>query len=77
MATINIEKEFVEDLIKFKLNRIQGFIKEILEKWNEISPEIFLEKAKNGTLMNAELDAIELRQLLLEQEKLYAKLNAI
>ncbi len=77
MATIRIEREFVEDLILFKLKRVQGFAQEILTRWNEISAADFIEKAKNGTLKNAENDAIELRQLLFEEKKLKDALESI
>ena len=65
-----IEKEILENLVSFKLNRIQTIIQEILDRWKENSTTLFIEKARNGTYENAENDAIELRQLLLEEKKL-------
>lgn len=65
-----IDKAIVEDLINFKLKRIQSFISEILNRWKEISASVFIEKARNGTYEEAENDAIELRQLLAEESKL-------
>ena len=70
MALISIEKEILENLVSFKLNRIQTIIQEILDRWKENSTTLFIEKARNGTYENAENDAIELRQLLLEEKKL-------
>ena len=70
MALISIEKEILENLVSFKLNRIQKIIQEILDRWKENSTTLFIEKARNGTYENAENDAIELRQLLLEEKKL-------
>ncbi len=77
MASIPIEKEVVEELITFKLNRIETLIQEILKRWNEDATNVFIEKARNGTYHNAENDAIELRQLLLEEEKLHNLLKKI
>ena len=65
-----IEKEILENLVSFKLNRIQTIIQEILDRRKENSTTLFIEKARNGTYENAENDAIELRQLLLEEKKL-------
>ncbi len=70
MALISIEKEILENLVSFKLKRIQTIIQEILDRWKENSTTLFIEKARNGTFENAENDAIELRQLLLEEKKL-------
>ena len=70
MALISIEKEILENLVSFKLKRIQTIIQEILDRWKENSTTLFIEKARNGKYENAENDAIELRQLLLEEKKL-------
>jgi len=77
MALISIEKEILENLVSFKLKRIQTIIQEILDRWNEHSTTLFIEKARNGTYKNAENDAIELRQLLLEEKKLNELLKKI
>lgn len=77
MATTTIDKAIVEDLIKFKLKRIQTFISEILDRWKEISATVFIEKARNGIYEDAENDAIELRQLLAEENKLKTLLQKI
>ncbi|MHA1854684.1 MAG: hypothetical protein ACTSYY_01470 [Promethearchaeota archaeon] len=73
MTLISIEKEILENLVSFKLKRIQTIIQEILDRWKENSTTLFIEKARNGkyeNAENAENDAIELRQLLLEEKKL-------
>ncbi|MHA1721384.1 MAG: hypothetical protein ACTSWX_11330 [Promethearchaeota archaeon] len=70
MTLISIEKEILENLVSFKLKRIQTIIQEILDRWKENSTTLFIEKARNGKYENAENDAIELRQLLLEEKKL-------
>ena len=77
MALVSIEKEILENLVSFKLNRIQKIIQEILDRWKENSTTLFIEKARNGTYENAENDAIELRQLLLEEKKLNELLKKI
>ena len=77
MATTTIDKAIVEDLINFKLKRIQTFISEILDRWKEISATVFIEKARNGIYEDAENDAIELRQLLAEENKLKTLLQKI
>ena len=77
MALISIEKEILENLVSFKLNRIQKIIQEILDRWKENSTTLFIEKARNGTYENAENDAIEIRQLLLEEKKLNKLLKKI
>ena len=77
MALISIEKEILENLVSFKLKRITTIIQEISDRWNENSTTFFIEKARNGTFENAENDAIELRQLLLEEKKLNELLKNI
>ena len=77
MVLVSIEKEIVENLVGFKSKRIQKIIQEILDRWNESSTTIFIEKARNGIFENAENDAIELRQLLLEEKKLNDLLKKI
>lgn len=72
-----MKKEEAEELITYKLRQIQAEIEEILARWNETSAEQFLQKARDGRHENAENDAIDLRQLLLEEEKLQALLNKI
>jgi hypothetical protein len=67
---VSMKKEVAEELVTFKLRQIQTLIEEILERWKEKVIEEFLEKAKDGTLQEAENDAIELKQLVFEEEKL-------
>ncbi len=67
---VYIDKDVAEDLIGYKLRNIKEIIQNILDRWNETDASIFLEKAKNGTYSEAENDAIDLRQLLLEEKKL-------
>ena len=56
--------------VSSKLRNIRNLISEILTKWNEDSTEIFLTKARKGIYPESENDAIDLRQLLIEEKKL-------
>ena len=67
---VSLDKEVAEELITFKLRRIQELISSILKHWGESTSESFISKARDGTYPEAENDAIELRQLLLEEKKL-------
>lgn len=67
---VSLDKEVAEELITFKLRRVQELIHSILNHWDESTSESFINKARDGTYPEAENDAIELRQLLLEEEKL-------
>jgi hypothetical protein len=77
MTTIPIEKDLIEDLVQFKLKRVCTFIEEILERWKETSADVFIDKARKGIYEEAENDAIELRQLLLEERKLRGLLSSV
>ncbi len=70
MTTIKLEKSEVEELINYKLRNLHKEIQNILDRWNETSIDNFVEKARNGTYEEAENDAIDIRQLVLEQKKL-------
>ena len=74
---VSLKKEVAEELITYKLRQIQLEIEEILARWNETSAEAFIQKARDGRYENAENDAIDLRQLLLEEEKLQTLLNKL
>jgi len=77
MTQIKLEKSLAEDLITSKLRILQQYINEILSKWNESSSKDFLEKARTGYYKNAEDDAVELRQLLLDYTKLQELLKKL
>lgn len=70
MTLVKLDKSLAEDLITSKLRILKQYINEILTRWNESSSKIFLEKARMGVYKNAEDDAVELRQLLLDYTKL-------
>ncbi|MBN1801710.1 MAG: hypothetical protein JW891_09410 [Candidatus Lokiarchaeota archaeon] len=71
MTTIPVEKEKLAELLDYKLKFLHGKINKILTKWNYTNPELFLAHARDGTIEEAELDAITLRQLLKEREESY------
>ncbi len=73
---VHLDKDTAEDLIGYKLRNIQESIQKILKRWNETESSIFLEKAKNGTYSEAENDAIDLKQLLVEENKLNKLINS-
>ena len=75
MTQIKLDKSLAEDLITSKLRILKQYIDEILTRWNESSSKEFLEKARAGINENAEDDAVELRQLLLDYTKLQDILN--
>ena len=63
MTTITIKKEILEDLIDFKLKVLKEEIVKILEKWTYKSSKMFLQHARDGTINEAEEDAIILINL--------------
>ena len=75
--TIKLENNIAEELIKYKLGHLQKTISTILEKWNEENIEDFLVKAKTGELLDAEMDAITLKQLNKDCERLQTLLKQI
>ena len=75
MTQVKLDKALAEDLITSKLRILKQHIDKILTRYNESSSKEFLEKTRTGVYKNAEDDAIELRQLLLEYKKLQEILN--
>jgi len=70
LTQVKIDKENLVQLVDFKLDRLRKEIEKILGKWNYISSRKFLDDARNGTLSEAEEDAIILRNLEDEIERL-------
>ncbi|TFF88959.1 MAG: hypothetical protein EU550_00190 [Promethearchaeota archaeon] len=75
--SVSIEKEIAKDLITFKLQHLQEEIQSILNKWEEDNTDDFISKAKSGTLENAEMDAISVRQILADYKRLKDLLESI
>jgi hypothetical protein len=70
MTKVKLDNALAEDLITSKLRFLNQYNDEILARYNESSSKEFLEKAHTGVYENAEDDAVELRQLLLDNTKL-------
>ena len=70
MTICSIDQDLLEDLVDFKLRYLIIDIDEIIHEWGYRDAAKFLDDAKNGTLQEAEMDAISLRQLLADREKL-------
>ncbi len=70
MTTVTIDKAVLDDLVDFKLKHIVQEMQRILEQWHYQSIDLFLTHARDGTLKGAEMDAIGLRQLLINRQKL-------
>jgi len=75
MTQVKLDKALAEDLITSKLRILKQFIDEILVRYNESSSKEFLEKVRKGIYKNAEDDAVELCQILLDYTKLQEILN--
>ena len=75
--TVQLEKDTAMNLITYKKNSIYKMIEEILNRWKEVSIDQFLNNAKIGIHKNAENDAIDLKQLLIEEKKLNELLASI
>ena len=71
MTTIPVDKEILEELLDYKLKFLHKEIDKILTKLNYNNPELFLQHARDGTIEEAEPEAITLRQLLKEREEAY------
>ena len=63
MARISVDMDFMVELVDFKLRYLKQEIERILQKWNYQSSTLFLEHSKDGTLSEAEEDAIILTNL--------------
>jgi len=72
MTSIPVEKELLEELIDFKLRFLYKEIDKILNKWKYEESSKFLQDARDGTIEEAEDDAITLRHFLDQREELLA-----
>jgi len=70
MARVSVNEELLTNLLDFKLSHLKEEIDRILSKWKYTSSTEFLKQAKDGTLSEAEMDAIELINLNDERERL-------
>ncbi len=67
---VTLERSTAEDLIQYKLRHVQKLIQRILHRWNENTVDSFLEKARDGTYSEAENDAIDVQNLVCEEQRL-------
>ncbi len=70
MTTIPVKKELLEELVDLKMKYLHDEVEKILQKWNYDLPTKFFNHAKDGTLEEAEDDAITLKHLLDQREEL-------
>lgn len=69
MTMISVEKDLLFELVDSKLHIIREEMEKILLKWNYKSIEKFIKDTKDGTLKEAEDDAVVLRGLVFDQDK--------
>jgi hypothetical protein len=67
MTQIEIDSNFLNDLIDTKIKVITGEIQTILNTWNCTSSDQFLDDVYSGKLSGAELDAVTLHQLVAQR----------
>lgn len=77
MARVSVDADFMVDLIEFKLRHLKNEIEKILSKWDYISFSKFLKDSKDGTLCEAEEDAIILKNIQDQIESLAQKRKEI
>ena len=77
MARVSVDKELLMNLLDYKLNHLKEEIDRILNKWNYTSSTDFLKHAKDGTLSEAEMDAITMTQLSADYNKLREVLDSV
>lgn len=65
--------EFECKIIEFQIRSLNEEIQNILEKWHYRSSNSFIDDARDGSLKNAEMDAILLRQLIYDRDELIKK----
>ena len=70
MTQIEIDINFLNDLLDTKIKVITDEIQNILNAWNYTSSNQFLEDVSGGTLYGAELDAVTLHQLVAQRASL-------
>ena len=71
MTKIKVDKEFLLELVDSKLKVLQEEIQEILDRWKYSSIDQFLSDAREGSIEEAEDDAICLQNLTDKREELF------
>ena len=75
--TVSLDSTVAKELISFKLNSLQTTFNDILYFWNHDTFEQFIDNATSGILENAEMDAIIVRQLVNDIDKLQSLLKSL
>ena len=75
--SVKIKKKTAKELISFKMQHLDDLMQSILKKWEVNNSEDFIKKAKSGELKNAEMDAISMRQLGADYQRLQNLLHSI
>ena len=70
MMMISVERSILIELIDSKLHIIREDMEKILNTWGYQSVEKFLQDTRDGTLLEAEDDAVCLHGLIYDQEKM-------
>jgi hypothetical protein len=71
MTSVTITKELFEELIDTKIKSLTNRINEILTRWHYSSIDQFLRDAADGTVEEAESDAISLQNLFEKRESYF------
>jgi len=71
LTSVSIDRALAEELVDMKLNYLQDEIQKILDKWHYSSATRFINDSKDGTITEAEDDAITLRHLLDQRDSLF------
>ena len=71
MNSISIEKATLDDLVDTKLKVLQDEIQSILEKWQYTDIQAFLYDAKIGKTVDAEDDAVCMRNLVEKRDSFF------
>ena len=75
--TVQLKHEVAVDLITFKMNALQRTLDEILTLWKQPTADEFVAKVRSGEIPDGELDAITVRQLLLDLSRLTQLLQQV
>jgi hypothetical protein len=71
MTQVSVDKVLAEELVDLKLQQLAQEIANILLKWEYKTVDKFLKDAENGTLAEAEMDAISMTNLIDQREELF------
>ena len=70
MTEVTLPRDEILKMLGQQMSRLDKRILRIVNRWNQVSVEAFLEKAKKGEIENAEMDAIVMTNLLEERDRL-------